>query len=315
MQTAPMLRPPTTTPSMLSDGDLSQRSDSSDITLTSPPSEFHPLFNSFSEADIILGSRERVLFRVNIATLKRTSAWFRTMFSLPPKATPLPGSADSLYLDEDTHTLEGLLRMVCGLSIPPLETFDDVEALLHAAEKYDMPGPASIVRIAIMRPSFLSEPIRLYAVACRYGWAEEARLASTHTLTLNIHAPEHEHTLLKLGTIAALSLFRLHRARREALRRRLDEPPFVNDSGDTACSHCGSVADYHTWSILKYKIVMEMDVRAAGDTIWNHGLLDWPEARACWEARCSLCSRVLYDKAETLRVVKDCIDTLPRTVE
>jgi len=308
MQTATMLRPPT----MFSDSDMS---DATEATLTSPPSNFHPLFSSFSEADIILGSRERVLFRLNIATLKRTSAWFRAMFSLPTKANPPPGSAETLFLDEDTHTLEGLFRMACGLPIPPLDSYDEIEALLHAAEKYDMPGPTSIVRIAVMRPAFLSEPIRLYAIACRYGWAEEARLASTHTLTLDIYAPEHKPTLMKLGTPALLGLIELHRSRREALRQRLDEPPFVNDTGDTACSHCGSIADYHTWRILKYAIILEMDVRPAGDTICSHGLLEWPAARACWDARCLTCNRVLYDKAETLRVVRECIDALPQTVD
>ncbi|KZT67182.1 hypothetical protein DAEQUDRAFT_767411 [Daedalea quercina L-15889] len=309
-----MLRPAT----MFSD------SGDSEATLTSPPSDFHPLFSAFSDADIILGSRERVLFRVNIATLKRTSAWFRAMFSLPPAGkaatattttTTPPGSAETLFLDEDTQTLEGLLRMACGLPVPALDGYDEIEALLHAAEKYDMPGPASIVRIALMRPAFLAEPVRLYAIACRYGWPDEARLASTHTLTLNIHAPEHKHTLMKLGAPALLGLIDLHRSRREALRHRLDQPPFVNDTGDTACSHCGSMADYHTWSILKFAIIMEMDVRPAGDTICSQGLLEWPAARACWDARCLTCNRVLYDKAETLRVVRECIDALPDTVD
>jgi hypothetical protein len=99
------------------------------------------------------------------------------------------------------------------------------------------------------------------------------------------------------------------------LRSRLDNPPFV--SGETAhCIQCDTVIEYHTWRELKYKIVLEMDRRPEGDTVLDPGLDDWPEAKACWRAKCGKkdCGRLLYDKSETLRVIKQCIDELPSTV-
>ena len=57
----------------------------------------------------------------------------------------------------------------------------------------------------------MSDPLRLYAVTCRYGWQDEAMMASRATLTLNLHSPENRNTLQKLGTEAPLSLFSLHR--------------------------------------------------------------------------------------------------------
>lgn len=99
------------------------------------------------------------------------------------------------------------------------------------------------------------------------------------------------------------------------LRDRLDNPPFV--SGATAnCIQCNTLIEYHTWRELKYKIVLEMDKRPAGDTIINTGLINWPEAKACWKAKCTKkdCGRLLYDKEETLRVIKQCIEELPSTV-
>jgi hypothetical protein len=102
----------------------------------------HPLFSS-SDGDVILGSKGgATLFRVHSYTLKTTSGWFRAMFSLPQKAGPT--LTDVIYLDEDAGTLEALLRMICGQPVLRLESFDMVEALLYAAEKYDMPGPVSI---------------------------------------------------------------------------------------------------------------------------------------------------------------------------
>ncbi|KAI0915753.1 hypothetical protein AcW1_003734 [Taiwanofungus camphoratus] len=273
----------------------------------------HPLFSS-TDGDVMLGSKDGTLFRVHSYTLKTTSGWFRAMFSLPQKKEP-DLQLDTIYVDEDTVTLEGLLRMVCGLPIPRLDSYDIIEPILHAAEKYDMPGPLSIVRALVTTPPLLSDPLRLYAIACRCGWREEARTASQCTLALGLHAPEHRLTLLKLGAPALLSLFELHHNRREALRRRLDQSPFVNDGVDATCSHCGSIVDYHTWRELKYAIILEMDIRPLGDTVCNDGLLEWPAARACWNARCGNCDRVLYDKKETLRVIRECIDQLPATVD
>src|SRR6266851_6560510 len=136
---------------------------------------FHPLF-SF-DADVVLGSRDGVLFRVPSTTLKMTSAWFRTMFTLPQGSPPSSRSqsqrdtfantaatgpstaapaADTeiISLDEDARTLEPLLRMICGLEISTLDTWDAVEPVLYAAEKYEMPGPASIVRALLRTPAF-----------------------------------------------------------------------------------------------------------------------------------------------------------------
>ncbi|OBZ68161.1 Palmitoyl-protein thioesterase 1 [Grifola frondosa] len=287
----------------------SMQADSDD---SSPTATYHPLFSS-SDGDVILGSKDGTLFRVHTFTLKMTSGWFRTMFSLPQKSSA--STPDVIYVDEDAATLEDLLRMICGLTIPRLDSYDVIEPLLHAAEKYDMPGPMSIVRRLVMTPPLVDDPLRLYALTCRYGWQDEAMMASKYTLTLNLHAPEHRNTLKKLGTDSLLNLFQLHRFRRETLRGRLDDPPFVSDGGDTSCSHCGSAVDYHTWRELKYVIIMEMDSRPLGDTVCSSGLLEWPAARACWNAKCATCDKVLYDKTLTMRVIRECIDSLPTTVE
>ncbi|KAI0785510.1 hypothetical protein C8Q75DRAFT_775218 [Abortiporus biennis] len=222
---------------------------------------------------------------------------------------------NTIYVDEDSTTLEGLLRMISGLPIPKLDSYEMIEPILFAAEKYDMPGPPSIIRAIIMTGPFIKDPLRLYALCCLYGWEREAKEASAKTLSLNLHNSQHRSNLQKLNTDAILNLFELHHNRRETLRKRLNEPPFVNDTGDASCSHCGATVNYQTWRELKMVIVLEMDNRPLGDTVLNVGLNDWPSARACWNAKCSHCDRVLYDKKETLRAVKECIDQLPSSVE
>lgn len=95
----------------------------------------------------------------------------------------------------------------------------------------------------------------------------------------------------------------------------LNNPPFV--AGDASnCIQCAAVIDYTSWRELKYRILSEIDERPKGDTILDPGVSIWPEAIACWKATCSndSCGRLLYDKAETIRVIRDCIDNLPNTV-
>jgi BTB/POZ domain len=277
-------------------------------------SNFHPLFSS-PEADVILGSKDGTLFRIHSFTLKTTSLWFRTMFSLPQKSDSVKPDVIHINVDEDAHTLECLLRMVCGLPILMVESYDTIDSLLYAAEKYDMPGPMSIIRVLVMTRPLVDQPLRLYGIACRFGWESEAKFASTQTLTYNLHDPEYRPLLQRLGTKSILDLFELHRTRRERLRQRLDDPPFVS-GGMSTCHACGMLIDYHTWRELKYKIILEMDVRPLGDTIIDNGLLEWAESRACWLAKCTNpgCGRVLYDKTETLRVIKECIKGLPSCI-
>ncbi|KAJ8518052.1 hypothetical protein ONZ45_g4845 [Pleurotus djamor] len=274
----------------------------------------HPDFSE-PDADVVLGTKG-TMFRVHSFTLKTTSGWFRTMLSLPQ--TPPPPSrnpGEVIYVEEDTQTLEILLRIICGLPIPPVESYDVVDALLFAAEKYDMPGVMSIVRILVMTPALLKDPFRLYIIACRFGWEAEAKRASTQTLTYNLLDKDMRPLLERLSSSALLDLLELHRSRREGLRQRLNEAPFVA-GGTASCSSCNGLIDYHTWRELKYKIILEMDNRPLGDTVIELGLQTWPEAHACWSAKCPNreCDRFLYDKAETVRVVQECIKRLPDTV-
>lgn len=279
-----------------------------------PIQVYHELFNS-QDADAVLGSKDGVLFRVHSCVLKTTSGWFRAMFSLPQKERTSDDAAVTVYVDEDAATLEALLRCVCGMAIPRLDSYDMIEVLLFAAEKYDMPGPPSIVRAMVATPALLSDPVRLFVLACRYGWNDVVQMASIQTLSLNIFDDKYLPSLEKLTSKSLLRLLGFHRGRREALRVRLNEPPFIHDGGDSSCSHCGSSVEYHAWRELKHKMMTEMDVRPLGDTIYEGGLSDWPEAQRCWNARCTNCNRVLYDKKGTQRVIRECIQQLPMTLE
>jgi hypothetical protein len=301
---------------------------------------YHPLF-SF-DADVVLGSHDSVLFRVPSTTLKMTSAWFRTMFTLPQGSPPSSRSqsqrdpfantaatgpstaapaADTeiISLDEDERTLEPLLRMICGLEISTLDTWDAVEPVLYAAEKYEMPGPASIVRALLRTPAFSDEPLRLYAAACHFGWAEDARTASTRSLSVNLYDAKNRPALLRLRTADLLALFELHHERRKQFRQRIAESPFLTDAqlADVArCSRCRDSISYVEWRELRNVMFAELETCPAGDTVLA-GLEVWPAAQACWAAKCKkvTCLSPVYDKTLSSKAIKDVLDSLPNAVD
>lgn len=287
----------------------------------------HPAFDS-PDADVVLVSRDLVRFRMHSFTLKTTSGWFRSLFSIPrpspsntsqaghrPALSPSTADPETIHLDEDSSTLELLFRMISGLPIQPLTSFDTVDALLYASEKYDTPGPMSLVRIAVLTPPLAEQPLRLYAAASRCGWTEEAKVASERTLSMDLWQDESWEMLAKIDVRSALALLKLHRSRREGLRKKLDEHPFVNATPQSYCSRCRRLADHHAWRELKHRVFAEMDVRPLGDTILDVGLSEWTEAKACWEAKCphTDCAIVQYDKNESMRLIKECIESLPKT--
>ncbi|THV06722.1 hypothetical protein K435DRAFT_644613 [Dendrothele bispora CBS 962.96] len=275
---------------------------------------FHPLFSS-PDADVVLACKGATLYyRLHSYTLKNASAFFRSMFSLPPKNHDSPQN-EIIYLEEDENTLDVVFRMISGLPFPPIESYDLIDSMLDAVEKYEMTGVLSIIRIMVMTPALLDQPFRLYPIACRFGWEAEAKHASTQTLAYDLHDPELRPSLSKLSTSALLKLIDLHHSRREGLRQRLNDPPFVS-GGVATCAACHHPIDYHTWRELKYKIILEMDCRPLGDTVLDAGLSNWPEALACWQAKCpdASCSRFLYDQTETVRVIRECVEQLPKTI-
>ncbi|KAG6830733.1 hypothetical protein H0H92_015012 [Tricholoma furcatifolium] len=161
---------------------------------------FHPEF-SFPDADIILRSFEGTLYRIHSYTLRKTSGFFDTMFSLPQpmqhkdepgrcQKGPVNGvdEPEEIPIYESDFVLERLLRLLCSIPIPSWKSYDEVDLVLTAAEKWDTPGPIASIRTTLTYPQFLtSEPLRLYVLAKHFDWKEEAKLAATHTLALNLH--------------------------------------------------------------------------------------------------------------------------------
>ncbi|KAF8152584.1 hypothetical protein B0H34DRAFT_800984 [Crassisporium funariophilum] len=292
---------------------------------------YHPLFSS-PDADVVLRSNEGTLYRVHSYTLRATSGLFNTMFSLPQPQSCRPQGQhaemretfpDILDVYEGDLAMEPLLKLLCGLPIPKWKSLDNLGRILALAEKWDTPGPLASMRSALSSQQFMAHyPLRCYSLARHFGWDHEAKLASSHTLSLDLYDPIHANALDHMSSKDLLPLLNLHRKRRDLFRELLNSPErfAAGNSSPYHCNRCGvTELDSHTWRELKTAMFSEMERRPLGDTL---GLVmgdtaEWPEAKACWEAKCTKeeCGGLNYDRVATLRQIRGCIELLPSTIE
>ncbi|KAJ7172923.1 hypothetical protein C8R43DRAFT_1230982 [Mycena crocata] len=280
------------------------------------PPVYHPLFADPEANTVLRSCPDGTLFRVPAFALRRTSEYFAA--TLP---VTQPTLAEPLDEPPPAAILTYVLCLLCGLPPPsPLADFDTAEAALALAAGWSAPGATARVRDALTAPAFLdSDPLRLYVLASRAGWADEAALAARGTLTLSLYDDAHEGLLKRLRAVDLLRLFALHRRRRDALDRMLSgtDPEGVNPAAVCGrCAACGVEADNWMWRELRARIFAEMDTRALGDTVLGFAADEWREAVACWGAKCAGtgCGKALYDRDTIMSQIKQCIDRLPDVV-
>lgn len=178
------------------------------------PSSASSPFDETSDGDVLLKSSDEVLFRVHKVILSLASPFFRDMFSLPQTGTPPdgPGNVPVIPFPEPSETIDTLLRFIYPGEDPDLKLVHEIEGVVEAAIKYDMPKCISVMRKKLILCAS-KEPIRVFMIACKNNLADVAS-ASAH-LSLRrpiLYSFELGSVVLPfsaLEDITAGSLFRL----------------------------------------------------------------------------------------------------------
>ncbi|KAF8126228.1 hypothetical protein K438DRAFT_1685670 [Mycena galopus ATCC 62051] len=264
---------------------------------------YHPSFADPS-GDVVLQSTEGTLYRVHSFILRTTSGFFRTLLSLPqPNDTQIPYEIPT---GEKDSVLERVLRMICGLEIPRWASFDEVEATLELIEKWDTPGPLSVIRTAIMSPMFADDPLRVYVLTTHFGWVEETAEVLTHTLKLQLLSGSHDEVLCRLSSRGLLTLVSFHNRCKARFKDALDGTDlFAAGNEEPRECICRKPRDNYPWRVLKAKLLSEFELRPLGDRILED-MSGWPESAACWRAKC-LCGNLYYDQVSTVGNIKESI--------
>jgi hypothetical protein len=216
---------------------------------------------------------------------------------------------------EPAKVVERLLIMASGRELPMLDDFGFVEDLLRAAEKYEMPGAISVLRLALMAPKFLeTHPVRIYGIACQWGWLEEARIAATKTLGIDLLG----HSAIKdLGVVESphlTPLLLLHRHRRDILREGLDShTSFYANNLPGRCLDCQREIAHVAWMHLKH--VWSNAIEQHPEDILSGAVLQGPWLHELLGAVCQHCQRKLYDAEGTISKLRQLLERLPTTVK
>ncbi|KAI0361706.1 hypothetical protein OH77DRAFT_454280 [Trametes cingulata] len=306
---------PETTPAE----ELHRGSGPNDIVPSNPPIyEVHPNFSS-PNADACLRSSDDILFRVPTELLRRVSAFFHTMFTLPQGSSV--NRAEPISMPEPSNILSDMLSIVSGRDLPPLDDADRLEALLAVGEKYEVPLVISVVRLAFSSRFLDVSPVRLYRIACRMSWEKEEKDALSRTLTTNLLSPEAQTELVALEPSRRTKLLDLHRRRREDFLEKLDDDTtFYANKRRCPCNSenpdrdCTAPLDHSSWWAFKYTLLKLWD-----KTPLDHGLGEavyrMAEIHDMAAAACTVCERKLYDMTTTLDKLDAIIQALPRTVD
>ena len=265
-----------------------------------------------------LVSRDGMRFRVSSIMLKATSGCFATTLSLPQSPGTCPKEAVIDHLDEDAQTIEGLLRMVTGKECPQLDTLEVIEPLLLAAEKWDMPGPSSILKLLLQHPSIVSEhPLRLYWLGCHLGWDGMTKLASKFSCNSHIYSSHFRSWLQRLASTDLIRLMEFHRNRRNMMRTYLEGGNLVSPDCPRGVHHC--VTHTHAYQIFQWRFLEHMELVPPGRCISEDALQDLVTSSSLQLDRIICpklagCNRSHWSTPVVLARIQAHWSTLPQTV-
>ncbi len=183
---------------------------------TAVPHIERPLFDRYQDADIIIQTRDDVQIRAHMWPLKRDSAFFRDMFSLPQKSTPSPRQLPVITVEEDAETIENMLRLLypdCG--DPDIATVGELRNLVRATHKYQFDHVQRLSHEYARDEELIAKhPVDFYVLALRYEIAGLQKLALSH-MKGNLIGDTNILRALDAGDLSGIEYWELMRSHQD----------------------------------------------------------------------------------------------------
>ena len=188
------------------------------------------------DADVILRTPESKLFRVHKNILSIASPVFRDMLAVPQ---PLPGLTEGAEHDlpivdiyDSAQDLEVLLRMIYPVAFAPITDLDTLSAAFVILDKYHTEGLQERLKPLLISSTFLAaDPMRVYAIACRWGFKTEADIAAPYASAIGISSFTCLDEMRYMSGLDYHRIVLLNQERKEAARSEIfNKPP--------TCRHC-----------------------------------------------------------------------------
>jgi hypothetical protein len=249
-------------------------------------------------------------FHVHRLLLSLASPFFDQMLSLPQPSKDL-ANVPTVEVSEPPDILQLLLQFIYPLPDPIIDNdLNTLILVLHAAIKYDvLPAIESLRRQLVSERYLKQSPTRIYAVASRYELEEEAKLASKHTLGINILDGPLSEELRFISAYSYHRLLALHHTRARAAKELLR----LGD--DVKCMECngtyGAFSEGPKWWLdFQRRAAEELSARPTTDIIFTMEFL----SKSFQQVGCRKCPLSLLESWSFLEELKRKLDELPATV-
>ena len=145
------------------------------------------MFN-WPDADVILraahGSDSRD-FRVHKIFLSFASPVFKGMFDIPQPPSATSSNIPIINIIDPPRAVDLILRFIYPSSPPVVDDLTIISEAVSLADKYDIEVARPRIRPSLMKFAE-AEPMRVYAIACRLGFEEEMKVASSRTTSIHL---------------------------------------------------------------------------------------------------------------------------------
>ena len=177
----------------------------------------------FDDADIILRTPRAKGFRVHRAVLSVASPILRAHLADVAKLSAddeEKGSLPEIDMEDAPEDLDLFLRLIYPITMPPkFEDFDTLSRTFAILQKYKVEGVQELLKPTLVSHPFLtSDPVRVYAMACRLGFKHEAEVAASFAATRDFTATIRAEDLREMSgadyhRLVVLSKERLKKSR------------------------------------------------------------------------------------------------------
>ncbi|KAF8904282.1 hypothetical protein CPB85DRAFT_982180 [Mucidula mucida] len=262
-------------------------------------------FNS-ADADVVLVSCDGAKFAVHKCILSVASPFFKDMFSLPQSSSSTQRNID-IECTETKDVLFVLLRFMYPVPNPSVASLDALVPLLEAARKFQLDYIVDELRLTLVdeRLGFVKEaPLRVYAIATRFGFEEEMRVAAKGTLRYNVLDCPLNDDLKNINAYDYHRLLDLHRRHVKATQAALLNP------GLGRCSNCSDARDpvARWWTKFVQLANVELSERPSTDIIFTHRFV---VSAINASASCGHCPSHAFRSSDALDALKKRIDDIP----
>lgn len=226
-------------------------------------------------ADVILRSSDSVDFHVYKIILCLASPIFETMLSLPAGFTSHASAShvdrkkdgvSVVLMQECSDTLDPILRACYPGPAPEVHDLKDFASILTAVEKYDIKAFDQLAQTVMLR-HFADSSVKVYAIACRFGFEAIVRQSSRACLSLSYSKMTNEEPpeLSLLSSWQYRRLLRYHRTCGEVASRVAASDTWIQECQGMVsrrtgswqdktkrCSSCMTVKGEGTWYAPAY---------------------------------------------------------------